>query len=95
MYTWNAMTADEPDPVPEMESRMIESRIEDLMGDFGWVESVLDYGGLTDDAMINAITASYGPEYHSRIGGLLVDILLRKAQEEATEWVKNKEYLDV
>jgi len=91
---WNAYTADEPDPVPEMEARMIESWIEDLMGNFGWVESVLD-GGLTDDALINAINASYGPEYHSRIGGLLVDTLLRKAEEEATEWVKNKEYLDV
>jgi len=84
---WNPYTADEPDPWPEMRERAIEARAETLMNDEGWVEATLEDGGLGESKLVAAIAATYQPGMsHALIGGLLLDLLWKKASEEAEDW---------
>jgi hypothetical protein len=90
-YTWNAYTADEPDPWPGMREDAIDSKAESLMGDEGWIEAALA-DGIDSRALAAALAEAYVPgTTHARVGGLLMDALWDLAVAQATKTVDDGE----
>lgn len=86
-YTWNAYTADEPDPYPGMRQDAIDREAERIMSDQEWIEAVLA-DGIDCRSLATALAQEYVPEAtHARVGGLLMDALWNLAVVQATKIV--------